>query len=115
MRVQELSDLSVWYGGKFSSYRNGYFIGFGSEMNTMNKLLKNEKKVATAAGPLIKRGKQHHVVVQKDGGRISLVVDGKESFSYLDSEPLNEGRIGFYLWAMVGSFDNIKIYTRSAQ
>ena len=59
-------------------YPDGYFFGFGSEGNTNmgSKLLRKNREVKRYDARIV-RGKLHHVICQREGNALTLIVDGK--------------------------------------
>jgi len=95
-------------------YRYGYFVGFGTANNAYSKLLVQAVEV-NRWDAVIKPGKIHHQIVQREGNTITHVVDGTVVMTYHDDEPLKgEGhdRIGFYVFGSSQMIDNVRVYTK---
>ena len=109
-------DLTAIICADERGYRGGYFFGFGSDDNDCSKLLVKGKEVKRW-DTLITPGKLHHVVCQRDGKKLTHIVDGKVVMAYIHEEPLKgEGHqmIGFYIYSS-GKIDNVKIYTKPGE
>ena len=110
-RAKVPCDLSVFWGSATRGFQDGYFIGFGSNDNTRNKVLKRGREVAFSSTPMITPQRWHHVVAQALSDRVQLIVDGKLILEYVDPSPVaNADTIGLYLWN-AAEIANIRIYT----
>ena len=109
-------DLTVFFGSEKDGFKKGYFLGFGSENNTMAKLLRAGRMVAwnRDASARVTPGKNHHLIAQLHDGRVQLVADGQLILDLLDPQPLPVDRIGFYTFGS-GSFAAIKIYANLSE
>lgn len=109
-RSKEPSDLTAFWGTKSESYKGGYFVGFASNGNTRNKLLRHGEEVAGTDKPLATPGKWHHVIVQIINGRIQLIVDGKPALTHTDKHPVTSANLaGILAWGE-GEFDDLRIF-----
>ncbi len=113
-----ISDLSPYLNGDQTGYQSGYLLQFGAAENTENRIRRAEEIVDAKADNtvLAKPAKRHHVVAENDGGKLRLIVDGKEILSYTDSEPLKgagHDQIGFYTWNCALKIEKITIYTKA--
>lgn len=109
-------DLSLMLATNERGYAGGYFLGFGSNGNTMSKLLRLGKKVAVA-GDAIQPAKRHRVVGERRGSVVTLRVDGKEVLRYDDPKPLAgpaHGLVGLYLFKP-GSVHRVRVYGRKGE
>jgi len=107
----EPCDLSAVLCSTSGTLDYGYFLGFGSEYNTMNKFVRRGKIGTTLRSPLIVPGRKHHVVCQRLEGRLTWWVDGKKVFEHDDPEPLKGPRVGLYLFHP-GRIDDVKVFGR---
>ena len=112
-------DLSPYLNGDDSGYESGYLLQFGGSENIDNRLRRLGEIVDAKVDNtvFVKAGKKHHVVAENDGGKLRLIVDGKELLSYTDSEPLKgagNDQIGFYTWGCSLKIEKITIYTKAA-
>jgi hypothetical protein len=103
-------DLTAFWGTEKAAYNDGYFIGFASNGNTGNKLLRSGQQVAGNDGPVATPGAWHHVIAQIIGGTVQLIVDGHPALEYTDPRPLAGKRLpGLIAWGE-GEFDNVRVY-----
>jgi len=112
-------DLSPRLNGDETGWESGYLLQFGASDNTENRLRRDGEIVDTAKADnnvFVASGKKYHVVAENDGGKLRLIVDGKEILSYTDSEPLKGkgyDQIGFYTWNCTLRIEKITIYTKA--
>jgi len=110
----DVSDLSAILNAKEGgSVSDGYFFGFGSDDNTGSKLLVRGK-LATRSDARIVPGRRYHVVCQREGGKLTHMIDGRIIMTYEDEHPVQDTKypaIGFYTWRG-GKFDNVRVYTK---
>ena len=98
-----------------SGFRGGYFFGFGSNNNTVSKLLVKGREVKRSDGRIVP-GKLHHVICQREGNVLTHIVDGKVIATYNDAQPLTgpgHDVVGFYIHGS-GKIDNVRVYTKGA-
>ena len=111
-RSKTPGDLSPFLGTESGAYKSGYFIGFGSNANTCNKILKLEQEVAVDHnGPLIVPNRWHHVIGQVLRGKVQLIVDGKLALEYVDPSPVKDADMAGVISWNDAELDNIRIYT----
>ena len=105
-------DLTPFWGTADGAYESGYFIGFGSNANTQNKIMKRGGVVASSTdGALIVPNRWHHVVGQVLAKKVQLIVDGKLVIEYVDPDPVrNADMAGIIAW-FEAEIDNVRIYT----
>ncbi|MBM3500296.1 MAG: hypothetical protein FJX74_16690, partial [Armatimonadetes bacterium] len=104
-------DLTAFWGTRAEAYVGGYFIGFASNGNTANKILRLGQQVAVNTGPLARPNEWHHVIGQVFDGRVQLIVDGELALEYEDEEPVTTAdTAGLIAWGE-GEFDNLRLYT----
>lgn len=104
-------DLSACWLAKPDEYNSGYLFGFGSNGNTLDKLLVNGEQVVTAPGPLVKPGKWHHVIAQVLAtGRAQLIVDDQLAFDYQGKTPGAPLFPGLWAWNSEGAFARVRIF-----
>ncbi|MBT3380009.1 MAG: hypothetical protein HN742_36070 [Lentisphaerae bacterium] len=109
-RSAEPSDLTAFWGTKSDTYKGGYFVGFASNGNTRNKLLRHGEEIAGTDKPVATPGKWHHVIVQIIGGRIELIVDGEPALTHVDKRPVTNANVaGILAWGE-GEFDDLRIF-----
>jgi len=116
---EEISDLSVVLGADPSGFDNGYLLQFGGGGNTESRLRVAgglvDKTINDKA--LVTPGRKHRVVAMRDGGTVTLEVDGKVAFQHTDPDPLvgkAHGMIGFYTWESVLTIHKLAVYTKPA-
>jgi len=110
-RAKVPCDLSVFWGSATRGFQDGYFIGFGSNDNTRNKVLRRGREVAFNDTPMITPRRWHHVVAQALADRVQLIVDNKLILEYVDPTPVTSAdTIGLYIWN-ASEIANIRIYT----
>jgi hypothetical protein len=107
-------DLSVALAaGKPHGYH--YLLAFGGKNNRVNQLLGTEQSLVDETPPfLIRHGKRYHMIAQKEGRRISYVVDGVEILAAETKYPLGGpgfDRVGFVTWSGM-IVDNVKVFER---
>ena len=108
-------DLSTFWGTARSQFRAGYFIGFGSNDNTRNKILKRGAEVIANNKPMIESRRWHHIIAQVLPDRVQLIVDGKLVLDYEEPSPVKGAdMIGFYAW-LAAEFANVRIYTGASK
>jgi hypothetical protein len=109
-RSEDPSDLTSFWGTHDAAYKGGYFIGFASDGNSRNKLLRFGREAASSEQPLATPGKWHHVIAQVFGNRVQLIVDGKIALDYTDPRPVHQAdTIGLIGWGEA-EFDNIRVF-----
>lgn len=114
----DVSDLSPLLNGNEGGWDSGYLLQFGAGENMENRLRRVEEIVDAKANDTIfvTPDKTHHVVAENDGGKLRLIVDGKEILSYTDTEPLKgkeNDQIGFLTWNCTMKIEKITIYTKA--
>ncbi len=89
------------------------FFGFGSEHNTVSKLLVRGREVQRSDARIV-LGKRHQIVCLLEGDTLTHIIDGEVVATCkqdgLTSAP-NHGTIGLYTYAG-GAFDNVRVFTR---
>jgi hypothetical protein len=114
-RSDNPGDLTAFWGTLDKGYEGGYFIGFGSNGNTLNKILRCGQQVLDSSTVLITKGKVHHVVAQviEPAGEpaiVELLVDGRLAIRYKDLNPVTDADTpGLIAWSQ-GEFANVKVY-----
>jgi len=116
MAEDNVCDLSAILGtGEQASPNDGYFFGFGSVNNTLSKLLAKGREVVRSDTRIVP-GKVHRVICQREGGRLTHIIDGKVVAIYEDDQPLTgpgHDAISLYIFG-TGMIDNVRIYTKAA-
>jgi hypothetical protein len=114
-RSENPGDLTAFWGTVDKGYEGGYFIGFGSNNNSLNKILRYGQQVAQASTVLITKGKMHHIVAQViappgQPATVELLVDGKLAIRYKDPQPVTDADTpGLIAWSE-GEFDNVRVF-----
>jgi len=93
--------------------KSGYFVGFGSDDNTENKILTPEGEAARSVTSLIESGKNHKVVVEVTDKYIRQIIDGREVLKAESLHWLKIRYFGFYIWNR-GSIGPVKVYSTQA-
>jgi len=111
-RSRRPGDMSAFWGSREKTYKDGYFIGFASNANTLNKLLRLGVQVQSTDKPRALPGKWYHVIAQVLGdGRVQLFVDGQRVLDWKDPKPVRTAdTAGILAWSEA-DFDNLVIYT----
>ncbi len=97
-------------------YVSGYFFGFGSDENAHSKLL-IEGREWKRYDKVITPGKLHHVVCQREGNKITHIVDGEVVMTFIHDTPVKgpgHEMVGFCIWS-IGKIDNVKVYTKAEE
>jgi hypothetical protein len=112
-RSKHPGDMTAFWGSRENAYKDGYFIGFASNGNTLNKLLRLGTEVKTTPRPLATPGKWHHVIAQVlPDGRVQLFVDNRIALEWKDPHPVRTAdTAGIVAWDRA-DFDNLVIYTK---
>ncbi|NOY81731.1 MAG: hypothetical protein GXP31_12110 [Kiritimatiellaeota bacterium] len=111
-RSERPGDMTAFWGTRKDAYKGGYFVGFASNGNTANKLLRLGKEVKRTTQPLAKPGKWAHVIVHiLDDGRIQLLVNGKPALEWRDPNPVLTGDTAGVLAWSEADFDNLVVFT----
>ncbi|MCX5776921.1 MAG: DUF1961 family protein [Candidatus Firestonebacteria bacterium] len=96
------------------SYRRNEQADCNLRKNTGKNLLSNSKVES-----VIPAQKKSHVILTKDGGHITLIVNGELFMDYTDDGKINggvygEGKFGFrQVYESEGRYDNFKVYDLS--
>ena len=105
-------DLSAFWLKDPADYASGYLIGFGSNGNSLNKVLVNGEQIAGTDKPLVQPGKWHHVIVQVlPNGHVQLIVDGQLSIDAAGKPCADALLPGLWTWGAAGAFKNARIYS----
>ncbi|MFH0964414.1 MAG: glycoside hydrolase domain-containing protein [Planctomycetota bacterium] len=125
-------DLSAFLSAGEKGLAEGAFFGFGSNLNTLSKLVLARKQVAQSDA-LIERGKWHSVACEREGLSLRQAIDGRASIEHVNggTPELREGReggifvrdvvplsgdghalVGLYAYT-AGAFDNVRVYTKA--
>ncbi len=106
------SDMSAFWLRNPADYASGWLIGFGSNGNTVNKVLVNGSQDATSERPLAQPGKTHHVIAQiLPDGRVQLIVDGQLSLEHRGPVPTEALSAGVWSWGAPVLFSKVRIYS----
>lgn len=121
--ASKVSDISPFIHARAEGKKammTGYLFQFGGYMNKLNQLYKNGEIIYSDNKPEIRiaPGKKQHVIVENDGGRLRMFVDGRLVLGA--SDKLSGGKIaeqkhiGFYFYTPV-KVRNVKVYTKPLQ
>jgi lysophospholipase L1-like esterase len=109
-RSDEPCDISLLLNvTRTGELESGYFFGFGSQWNTLNKLVAFGAELCRANEPKIQPGKTHRVTAEKTGTLIRMLIDGKEVLRADGQRLYGSGSLGFYVWTSA-EIDNVKVY-----
>ena len=119
-----LSDASCFIGAlpfseskKDCPFYGGYLFQYGGFANTQLALRAPERILwHLQAVPLI-RGKRYHILAEKVGERVKLLVDGRIIFNIKDPNPLigaEHAGVGFYAYGADTYYDNVRVYQLDA-
>ena len=104
-------DLSAAWLAKPEDINSGTLIGFGSNGNTEDKLLIGGAEVTTAASPLVRPGKWHHVIAQVlANGRVQLIINDEMAFDYAGPPPGDAKFPCLWSWGTDGVFAKVRVY-----
>ena len=110
----QICDASCWLASsRERTWFGGYFFGFGSLGNTEVRLKRLGKIMAKEARPCLEPDHLYHVVGERKGATIRLVVDGREMLSWTDPEPLSgpdHRTLGFYVCGARARFSHLRVY-----
>ena len=110
-RSDHPGDLTGFWGTRPDAYKGGYFIGFASNGNTGNKILRLGQVVAENDAPVAEPGRWYHVIAQVLADRAQLIVDGTLVLEHVDSTPVQGAdTAGIIAWSEA-EFDNVRVYT----
>jgi hypothetical protein len=109
-RSDRPSDLTAFWGTRSDGYKGGYFMGFASNGNTRNKLLRLGEEVAQSQKPLAEPATWHHVIAQVIDGHVQLIVDDQVALDYDDPKPIRNGNTAGVIGWGPAEFDNIRIF-----
>lgn len=116
MKGDSAGDLSSFWLADPTNYGSGYLLGFGSNGNTLNKVMIDGEQVATGERPLPQPGKWHHVIAQiLTDGRVQLIVDDQLALAYTGKSPGEPKYPGLWVWGPDGVFAKVRIYTGAPQ
>ena len=105
-------DLSLYLGIKDMDFSGAAFFGFGSKGNTTNTLRVPGVPEAQGKGSLVSPGRWHKVTVLREGGKLTLQVDGK---TVVIGDDTRSGYPGPYLGLVCrneGVFRKVKVQRR---
>jgi hypothetical protein len=113
----EVCDLSPFLNGGESGFDAGYLLQFGGGGNQENRVRRAGEIVDSVADAktLVKAGQKYRIVAENDGGKVRLLVDGKELLSFKDAAPLKgpeNGNVGFYTWGCTLKIEKVEVYSK---
>ena len=100
-------------------WTHGYLLQVGARGNTAALLMKNNRVVpATVRDHIaLEAGRSYRFVAENDGGRISLTVDGRPVFSFIDDRPVTlpmDSVVGLFTYKCTLTISRLAVYTRDA-
>jgi hypothetical protein len=103
LKGDPISDISPFINTDTSGQGTGYLFQFGGRGNTLNRLCRYDEGIDETVKdkPLIKPGQKYRLLVENDGGRLRMAIDGQEVFRWTDPQPLKGAShdcVGFYTW-----------------
>ena len=106
-------DLSLIVGTLTGGHKRSAFFGFGSNTNSMNRILYNGNEVARGAGTSgITPKIWHRITATREGGKLALYVDDKLLVSGRDSPyGLNGPYVMLYAWNPA-EFRSIRVWRK---
>ena len=112
-----LSDISPILNAGDELVSTGYMFQFGASANTEHRLRKEADVIdaTVTKQPLMVADKMHHVVAENDGGTLTLTVDNKQVFRYVDARPLQGPQhqyVGLYTFGSTVKIDRVMVYTK---
>ncbi len=120
LKGNPISDISPFLNADDTGFLAGYLFQFGGLGNTADRLLRCGEEVGETvkSTPLVKPGQKYRIMVENDGGRLRMVIDGREVFRYTDPQPLKgkfSDRIGFYTWGCTLTIEGLTVSTKGAE
>ncbi len=93
---------------------SGYELKYGAYENTMNVLMRSDKKVWSQRAAPLTRGEEYHVRAERVGSRLRMLVNDAEVFRFVDPDPLSGAdrtAVGILGWMADTVFTQIRIYS----
>jgi hypothetical protein len=120
LKGSPISDISPFVNADDTGFLAGYLFQFGGIGNTLDRLHRCGEEVGETVktAPLVKPGQKYRMMVENDGGRLRMVIDGQEVFRHSDPQPLkgsSADRIGFYTWGCTLAIENVTVYAKGVQ
>ncbi len=117
-----LNDLSCFIAAvpvpnKRDIYLTGYEFKFGGYNNSMILLIRNDIRLWARSTSPIERGRRYHVVAERVGPRLRLLVNGVEIYRVNDPNPLSgphRNVAGLFGWSATTRYFRVRIYTLQA-
>jgi serine/threonine protein kinase len=104
------SSIPAHYAGDMLT--NGYTFKYGCYSNTLNLLLRSDRRLwSESASPLV-RGNSYRFVVERVGPRIRVEVNGRLVCAVVDPEPLTGSHrtaIGLMGWMADTAFSHVRV------
>lgn len=92
----------------------GYAFLYGGYDNSLNVLMRADQKLwSTSASPLV-RSEPLHVVAERVGNRLRMIVNDEEIFSVIEPDPLSGSdrtAVGLFGWIADTYYSHIRIYS----
>lgn len=112
-------DLTTILNTDARASSSGYFVGYGSWMDSVNHIQKDsDQDLDKSTDYLIGQNDRRHAIeAVKDGGRIYLNVDGHRVLNAHDPDPCGgegEDCVAFYTWNSAMRIDNLRIYVKGS-
>ena len=115
---EKLSDLSVILNGNEQSGRDsGYLLQVGGKGNKLGRLLRQGTLVDASWDnkAVITAGKKYTIVAEKNGGTVSLTMDGRKVFTIQDVDPIKgdaNALVALYTWKYTMKIEKLVISTK---
>lgn len=117
-----LNDLSCFLGAvsipnRRDVYLTGYEFKYGGFNNSMILLVRNDIRLWAKATSCIERGRHYHIVAERVGSRLRLLVNGQEVFRVYDANPLSGPQrnvVGLFGWSATTRYSRIRVYSLQA-
>ena len=112
-----LNDMSCFMAARRSKSSkeiaySGYEFKFGGYDNSMNLLVRGDRRLWSEVASPIERGKRYRIRAERVGSRLRLVVNNKEILRVHDADPLTGGdrtAIGLFGWIADTRFSRITV------
>jgi len=113
-----LNDVSCFMSSVRSSNRkeipsSGYEFKYGAYDNSLNLLMRSDRRIWSESASPIARGQLYHVLAERIGSRLRLVVNNQEIFRVTDRDPLSgpdRTAVGTVGWIADTRYRRIRVY-----
>ncbi len=114
-----LNDVGCFAGAVRAENRkeipsSGYEFKYGSYDNSMNVLMRSNQKIWSQPASPLARGEKYHVLAERVGSRLRMVVNNEEIFKVVDRDPLSgpdRTAVGIVGWMADMRYSRIRIYS----